>query len=285
MWTSCRRNSGSRCFNLELPVATILLDPAEDWRKLKHGKSRIAADRNLSVDWKKFNQEDNLFVHSTIVSSVDVASNGYYINPPCDQLVNTNGNAWSTPVLLATFRSFVGKNNYFEHIQIPALSKGKILDAVARPIRFAGKDGKDADVLYVDILVAVDRKHSDIVKRIEDGELNAMSMGCLAHVVQCSKCGKEFTDEMPACNHIQNELLTYFTDDKGNRRIVAELCGRCIKDENGNLVGDPNSLEFIEENQSETTNLVEKATKFYQKGKFGECAKVFRQLARTTKEL
>ena len=47
----------------------------------------------------------------------------------------------------------------------------------------------------------------------------------------------------------------------------------------------PNSLEFIEENQSETTNLVEKATKFYQKGKFGECAKVFRQLARTIKEL
>ena len=47
----------------------------------------------------------------------------------------------------------------------------------------------------------------------------------------------------------------------------------------------PNSLEFIEENQSETQNLIQEATKLYQNGKFGECAKVFRQLARTTKDL
>lgn len=47
----------------------------------------------------------------------------------------------------------------------------------------------------------------------------------------------------------------------------------------------PNSLKFIEENQSETTKLVQEANKLYQEGKFGDSAKVFRQLARTTKEL
>jgi DNA modification methylase len=47
----------------------------------------------------------------------------------------------------------------------------------------------------------------------------------------------------------------------------------------------PNSLEFIKKNQIEIVNLVEKARNLYQEGDFGECAKIFRQLARTTKDL
>jgi hypothetical protein len=36
-----------------------------------------------------------------------------------------------------------------------------------------------------------------------------------------------------------------FVDENGVERIVAELCGRCIE-QNGKLVGDPKSVEFIE---------------------------------------
>jgi len=169
----------SRLFSLELPVADILHNPQREWliRSLGNRK-RVASDRKISVDWKKFNVEDYFFTHCTIVCSVVTASNGYYIEPPCDELVNNNGNAWNNEVLLSTFRSFVGAENYFEHMQAPELSKGKILDAVIRPVNYKGKNGKTADIYYTDILVATDRKHIDLVERIEKGELNTLSMGC-----------------------------------------------------------------------------------------------------------
>ena len=47
----------------------------------------------------------------------------------------------------------------------------------------------------------------------------------------------------------------------------------------------PNSLKFIKQNQTETEKLVKTAVKLYSEAKFGECAKIFRQLGRTTKDL
>jgi len=237
----------ARRFDITLPIAQVLSDPQKQWDKLTRGRLRVATNRKLSVDWDEYSQDRYLFVHSTIVSSVKVASNGYYIDPPCDELINNNGNGWATPVLMSTFRTFIGKNNYLEHVQIPALSKGKILDAISRPVVFAGRNGDKADVVYIDILVAVDRKHTDVIERIENGELNAMSMGCLAHWVTCSKCGKQIDDNMRNCKHLDNEMMTYFVDDKGVRRIVAELCGRMVKNKKtGKLEADPKSVEFIE---------------------------------------
>ncbi len=56
-----------------------------------------------------------------------------------------------------------------EHIQLPALSKGFIVDAIARDL------GKS---VYVDILVATDRKHRKLIQDILSGSINALSMGC-----------------------------------------------------------------------------------------------------------
>ena len=47
--------------------------------------------------------------------------------------------------------------------------KGLILDAVLRPVTYIGSNGKKADIFYVDLLVATNRKHKDIVKRIIAG--------------------------------------------------------------------------------------------------------------------
>ena len=135
---------------------------------------------NLSVEEDESYVANRMAVHNcTIVASVSNEDNGYYIDPVCSPLVNNNGNAWTNPVLLATFRSFVGGENYLEHVQIPELSKGKILDAVIRPIRYKNsKLAKDAPVYYTDILVATERKHDKLCKRIAAGELGTMSMGC-----------------------------------------------------------------------------------------------------------
>jgi len=240
---SCKVAVAKRSAVLDAPLVTILENPVKDWQRLAYGSVRIAK-RVIDVDWKKFNQDNFLFSHCSICCSVKAEDNGYYIDPVCSELVNNNGNAWTNEVLLATFRSFIGAENYQEHVQLSELSKGKILDAVIRPVTHKNKIGS-ADVYWVDILVGTARKHTDLVKRITSGELTTLSMGCSANQVQCSKCGIVLTDDDKNCEHLDNEMLQYFNDENGVRRIVAELCGRTIiKD--GKRVGDPKSVQFIE---------------------------------------
>ena len=241
----CLATATGREASLDLSLSQVLIEPKKDWRRLTAGRTRVA--REIEVDWDTFSQDQFIFSHCTIVASVNAEDNGYYIDPVCSPLVNNNGNAWTNPVLLATFRSFVGGENYLEHVQIPELSKGKILDAVIRPIQYHNaKMDKSAPVYYTDILVATDRKHDKLCRKIASGELGTMSMGCLANYVQCSRCGVVLGDNQPNCYHIDHQLLQEFTDENGIKRVVAELCGRSLRDESGVLVGDPESLKFIE---------------------------------------
>ena len=241
----CMATATGRTASLDFSMSQVLVDPMKDWGRMTAGRTRVA--RDIKVDWGQFNQDKYIFSHCTIVASVNAEENGYYIDPVCSPLINNNGNAWTNPVLLATFRSFVGGENYLEHVQIPELSKGKILDAVIRPIKYKNAQlGKEAPVYYTDILVATDRKHDKLCSRIASGELSTMSMGCLANWVQCSKCGAVLGDNDPNCAHIDNELLQEFTDENGVKRVVAELCGRAFKNEDGIWVGDQDSLQFIE---------------------------------------
>jgi len=166
----------AKSFTIDLPVVSILHNPKKEWNYTGNSNVRIA--RDINIDWNRFSPDKYLFSHCSIVSSCNVEKNGYYIKAPTDELVNNNGNGWSNEVLLACFRSFVGAENYLEHVQIPELSKGKILDAVLRPVVYTSKTGKKADVYYTDILVATSRKHNDLIRKIESGELTTMSMGC-----------------------------------------------------------------------------------------------------------
>lgn len=241
----CLAKAGARSVSLDLPVATVLMNPRQEWNMLAHG-GRARTARELDVNWKKYSQDNYLMSHCTIVASVKTEDNGYYILPACSELVNNNGNAWTNEVLLATFRSFVGGENYLEHVQVPELSKGKILDAVIRPVRHISKNtGKEADIYYVDILVATSRKHDSLVSKIASGELTTMSMGCLADWVTCSRCGKVLGDSDSNCKHLDHQMLQTFEDENGIERVVAELCGRMVK-KGGIWVGDGDSLRFIE---------------------------------------
>ena len=218
----CMTKAVGRPTALDVSLAQVLADPSKDWQRLTAGRTRVA--RDIQVDWKKFCQDRFIFSHCTIVASVNAEDNGYYIDPVCSPLINNNGNAWTNPVLLATFRSFVGGENYLEHIQIPELSKGKILDAVVRPVTYRNTElEKDASVYYTDILVATERRHENLCRRIASGQLSTMSMGCLANWVQCSKCGKVFGDDDPNCKHLDEEILQTFIDENGVNRVVAEL--------------------------------------------------------------
>ena len=134
----------------------------------------------------KYDPQKYLLSHCSIMAAVDTElacsndpKSDYYIHPAYSKFVNNNGDAWSKKMLAASYKTFVGANNFLEHVQISELSKGKVVDAVLREVPI-GKDktGKDLTTYYVDILVATDRKHRDLIARIESGQLSTLSMGC-----------------------------------------------------------------------------------------------------------
>ena len=153
----------------------------------------------------------------------------WYVTPDTLKYINNNNDCWETKLLLSSFRTFTGGENYVEHIQIPELSKGKIIDSAARDI---------GDSIYVDILVATDRKHKPLIDAITAGQLSTLSMGCQVAFTTCTKCGNVAYDETQLCPHIKYFKGSDFYDSFGKKRKVAELCGH-VKEE-------PGSVRFIE---------------------------------------
>lgn len=206
--------------------------------------SRIAKTVLRKCDPKQY-----LLSHATIVASVDtvqpkgvktgrVMNRGvqidvrwpdFRIKPDCLDIINNNGDAWERSLLLSTYRSFIGAHNYLEHIQLPELSKGFIVDAVARDL---------GNSCYIDILVATDRKHNQLVSDILSGNITGLSMGCISLFTICTKCGNVASDDSQLCPCIQYEgKHTEFIDETGQKQKIAELIGH---------VSVPNSNQFIE---------------------------------------
>ena len=231
------------------------------WDGIRRVASAAATTRNL-VDQARtilggpLDPDRYLFTHCTIVASVDTehvagvklgkirrGSTGpiidrryadYYIKPECSQFVNNNGDSWSRQVLAAAFPTFIGSHNFQEHVQVEAKSKGRILDAVSRDI---------GDSLYVDILVATDRKHAVLINDIKSGKMGTLSMGCTTDFTVCSQCGHFAIDETDLCEHIRHAKLNTFLDDQNQKRVIAELCGHIKYTDNPEA---PGGVRFIE---------------------------------------
>lgn len=213
----------------------------QGWDNVRVAAAQTRMDRNLVDQASKilneqFDPTRYLLSHATIVASVDTVDvpnarlgaanvNGKMVNrkttsfrikPECEKYINNNFDSWSRGVLLKSYPTFVGAHNFLEHVQIENLSKGRILDAVARDI---------GDSVYIDILVATDRKHRELVKDIESGELTTLSMGCSIDGSTCTQCGHWAADETEFCDHIKYMKGDTFYDERGNRCRIAELCG------------------------------------------------------------
>jgi len=227
---------------IENPDITI-----DSWVVKNNSNLRIAATNKL-VEYKNiiadFNPDNYLLTHCTIVASVDVEDapkpvnfvsektkkefeklidrKDYYITPETSKYVNSNGDSWSRELLKTSYKSFVGAENYVEHVQDPTLSKGKILDAAIREV----DEGKS---LFVDILVATDKKHSDLVRRIKAGELTTLSMGAVVGFTICTQCGRVASDETETCPHIKFfKKNSFIGDSDGKKRVTAELCAHFL---------------------------------------------------------
>ena len=116
-----------------------------------------------------------------------------------------------------------------EHVQVPELSKGKIIDAAARDI---------GDSVYIDILVATEKKHRALIAAIQEKRLTTLSMGCSVSETICTKCGNVATDEPTLCKHVRFEKGNVWYDEFGNKGKVGELCGH--------ISAEPDSVKFIE---------------------------------------
>lgn len=218
------------------------------------GSSRNLTDQAREILGTSLSSDDYLVTHCTIVASVDTDKapnvklgnvkvgtqmvnrpwDDYLIKPECSQFVNNNGDSWSRAVLKMAYPTFIGAHNFREHVQIEEQSKGRIIDAVARDI---------GDSLYVDILVATNRKHAALVQDIEAGKMATLSMGCTTDFTTCTKCGHFAVDETQLCDHIKYAKLNTFMDDSGQKRVIAELCGHETYNDNPDA---PGGVRFIE---------------------------------------
>ena len=221
----------------------------DEWQAVKQkGTSTVFNTKTASSIINEYPPSEYLLTHSTIIASVDVedapnAKTGhikeggrtinrkwsdYYIKPETSKYINGNSDSWDRQTLLNTYKTFVGAENYVEHIQVPELSKGKVIDAAARDL---------GDTVYIDILVATSRKHEDLINDIQSGKINTLSMGCSIDYSRCSKCGNVAADETELCEHIKYSKGNFFHDKKGVKRVIAEICGHS---------SDPDSVTFIE---------------------------------------
>jgi hypothetical protein len=219
------------------------------WKEWKtHRKARRSlgdmngrlASKVVEVDFSKFTPDNYLFSWATAVAGVEPEEDGHTIVTPHNKWINDNGNAWLNEVILEAHNTFIMAENYLEHIQIPELSKGKILDAVAWVVhQQVGGYPEPIPTIFVDILVATNKKkHPKLCQNLVNGTIDSMSMGCDILWSQCSKCGKFFKEgEDDPCNHIKEQLGRSYTDRKGRKRRVAELCGK---------PGQPGSCVFKE---------------------------------------
>ena len=203
-------------------------------------RKKVASEVLSAFDSSKW-----LLSHVSIMASVDVENDvpsdpkkNWRIIPEHSIFVNNNGDAWERKLLARTYGTFLGANNYVEHLQQVALAKGKVIDVALREVPLGKRmDGTPITTLYVDILIATSWEHEDLCRKILSGEFNAVSMGCSCKYTICTRCGKIAHDETELCEHVKYYRRQNYYDNDGTQRVIAELCGSA---------DDPSSVVFVD---------------------------------------
>ncbi len=216
------------------------------WEAVRGGSPQLKTAAKVVL--QEYDPQAFMLTHCTIIASVDTVKSSaplgksmvdgfqvtrkyadWKVSAATQKYINNNFDCWERKLLLSSFRTFIGGENYVEHIQIPELSKGKIIDTAARDI---------GDSIYVDILVATERKHKPLITAITSGQLQTLSMGCQVEFTTCTKCGNVAYDETELCNHIRFFKGSEYVDPEGINQRIAELCGH--------IEEEPGSVKFIE---------------------------------------
>ena len=221
-WSQVRTASGSPSSNLLMQASEILGESFDPSRYLLSHATIVCSVNTEKVPGIRVGS----VVDPKTGSRINRKWEDFRVSPECDMFINNNQDAWSRDVLLKSYRTFVGGHNFCEHVQKLEESKGRIIDAVARDI---------GPSLYVDILIATDRRHTALVRDILNGKMGTLSMGCSVTETICTKCGNVAADDTEMCDHIRYEKGNRFLDDRGQPHRVAELCGHSSLDPTGGV--------------------------------------------------
>lgn len=192
------------CKQAQVPEITekLIKEPLE-----KEADFQVVA----TIDPEKF-----IYIHTTIMAGVKTAENGFWITPETEKFINDNHDAWSCKDLLKDYKSFKKATTFVEHDQRLENAKGRCVDVIARNM---------GDTLLIDVLFSVDRRHKDLVANIENGIINAVSMGCSTAQTRCSICGNIANDPSKYCQHLtRGNKGSSFTSSDGTKRRSAEIC-------------------------------------------------------------
>lgn len=164
-----------------------------------------------TIDPEKF-----IYIHTTIMAGVRTEENGFNITAETEKFINDNHDAWTCDDLLKDYKSFKRATTFVEHDQRLENAKGKCIDVIARDM---------GDTILIDVLFSVDKRHKDLVANIENGIINAVSMGCTTAQTICSICGNVANDPTTYCDHLKrgNKGSTFTLAD-GSKRRSAEIC-------------------------------------------------------------
>ena len=195
---------------------------------------QVSKEQPKAVD-VELSSDDFLFSQASIVSSVFLEPNSYFIHPSTQKFVNNNGDCFSNQSLQANYHSFIGAYNYVNHVQVPEKAIGFVCDAALRKL-VVDKENPNVPVYYVDILLATHRGHEKIISHILTDKIKYLSMGCDAYLSTCSKCGNQFSEDYELCDCLANSKGKYYLDEFGKRRVIAEILG----------TEKPKTVDFIE---------------------------------------
>ena len=172
--------------------------------------------------------QDYILSQAEIVVSVNTEKDNplyketpWYITPETASNINDNGDEWTSEVIANTYKTFRGSYNFYEHEQRVEASKGRVVDSILRKVPL----GNGKFYYAVEILVATNKKHKKLARRIEGGSIKTLSMGCTCTFTQCSQCGHVSFNPENKCIHLKYNKGGTFIDKYGVRRVVAELCG------------------------------------------------------------
>ena len=135
--------------------------------------------------------------------------------------INQNYDAWPSDELKKSYRTFLGKPVFVNHVNDdPRKARGVVVAA-----RFV----ENSDDKYVEVIQEVDADRFPILAHeLVTGGLDSVSMGAEARICKCSYCGNEANDMLTMCSHVlgqKGQILGKVNED-GTREdiLVYEEC-------------------------------------------------------------
>ena len=110
--------------------------------------------------------------------------------------INQNYDAWPSPELKKSYRTFLGKPVFVNHNNFdPSRARGRVIAA-----RYV-ESGNDK---YVEVIQEIDaQRFPKLASEIRSGGLDSVSMGVEAGFTICSYCNNKATDTHDMCDHVK----------------------------------------------------------------------------------